>query len=185
MMGGIGVLLFGNFAQLPPVADSPLYSSTVPSKLLAIAGRDVYLSFSQSITLQYIFYQQGDNPISQCFCNLLLHQQTYSITQEDYDLLSTCFSQNLSDEEKQTFHDVIYLFPTWANIKDHNHHYLESANIPVLRCKARYSGGRHAKQATEDQADGLEAKLLLAIGARVMLTWNIWIDRGIYFPLHY
>ena len=112
MMGGIGILLFGNFAQLPPVADSPLYSSTVYSKLLAIAGRDVYLSFSQSITLQYIFYQQGDNPISQCFCNLLLHQQTYSITQEDYNLLSTHLSQNLPDEEKDTFHDVIHLFPT-------------------------------------------------------------------------
>ena len=111
MMGGIGVLLFGNFAQLPPVADSPLYSSTVYSKLLAIAKRDVYLSFSQSITLQYIFYQQGDNPISQCFCNLL-HQQTYSITQEDYNLLSTHLSQNLPDEEKDTFHDVIHLFPT-------------------------------------------------------------------------
>ena len=111
IMGGIGVLLFGNFAQLPPVADSLLYSSTVPNKPLVIAGRDVYLSFSQSITLQYIFYQQSDNPISQCFCNLLLHQQIYSITQEDYNL-STHFSQNLPDEEKDTFHDIIHLFPT-------------------------------------------------------------------------
>ena len=111
-MGGIGVLLFGDFAQLPPAGDSPLYSSKIPNKPLAIAGRDVYLSFNQSITLQHIFRQQGDDPISQHFRNLLLRQRTYSITQEDYDLLSTCFSQNLSDEEKQTFHDVIYLFPT-------------------------------------------------------------------------
>ena len=185
VMGGIGVLLFGDFAQLPPVGDSPLYSSKIPNKPLAIAGRDVYLSFNQSITLQHIFRQQGDDPISQHFRNLLLRQRTYSITQEDYNLLSTCFSQNLSDEEKQTFHDVIHLFPTRANVEDHNHHYLESMNIPVLRCKARHSGGRRAKQAAEDQADGLEAELLLAIGARVMLTRNIWIDRGIYISLHY
>ena len=39
----------------------------------------------------------------------------------------------------------------------------------------------HAKQATEDQEDGLEAELLLAVGARIMLTRNIWTDRGIIF----
>jgi len=148
--GGIGVLLFGDFAHLPHIADSPPYSSKNPLKPLQIAGRDVYLSFNQSITLQHIFRQQGDDPVSQHFRNLLLRQQTYSITQEDYNLLSTRFSQNLPDEEKNTFHDVIHVFPTRADVEDHNHHYLESAHIPVLHCKARHSGGRHAKQATED-----------------------------------
>ena len=181
VLGGIGVLLFGDFAQLPPVGDSPLYSSKIPLNPLPIAGRDVYLSFHQSITLQHIFRQQGDDPVSQHFRDLLLRQRTYSITQEDFNLLSTRFFQNLSDEEKHTFHDVIHLFPTQAAVEDHNHHHLESAHIPVLRCKARHSGGRHAKQATEDQADGLEAELLLAVGARVMLTRNIWTDRGIIF----
>ena len=147
VIGGIGVLLFGDFAQLPPVADSPLYSSKIPLKPLQIAGRDVYLSFNQSTTLQHIFCQQGNDPIS------------------------------------QHFHDAIHLFPTQADVEDCNHHYLESAHIPVLRCKARHSGGRHAKLATENQADGLEAELLLAVGAKVMLTQNIWTDRGIYFFL--
>lgn len=185
VMGGVGVLLFGDFAQLPPVGDSPLYSSKIPFKPLPIAGRDVYLSFNQSITLQQIFRQQGDDPVSQHFRDLLLRQRTYSITQEDYNLLSTRFAQNLPDEEKRTFHDVIHLFPTRADVESHNHCYLESTHAPVLRCKARHNGGRHAKQATEDQAEGLEAELLLAIGARVMLTRNIWTDRGISSPLHY
>ena len=184
VLGGIGVLLFGDFAQLPPVGDSPLYSSKIPLKPLSIAGRDVYLSFNQSITLQHIFRQQGNDPISQQFRDLLLCQRTYSITQEDYHLLSTRFSNNLPVEERNTFHDAIHLFPTRADVETHNHHYLESANVPVLRCKARHSGGRHAKQATEDQADGLEAELLLAVGARVMLTRNIWTDRGTYSPLY-
>ena len=74
VMGGIGVLLFGDFAQLPPVGDSPLYSSKVPLKPLPIAGRSVYLSFNQSVTLQRIFRQQGDDPVSQHFRDLLLHQ---------------------------------------------------------------------------------------------------------------
>jgi ATP-dependent DNA helicase PIF1 len=185
VMGGIGVLLFGDFAQLPPVGDSPLYSSKVPLKPLSIAGKDVYLSFNLSITLQRIFRQQGDDLISQHFRDLLLRQRTYSITQEDYNLLSTRFSQNLSDEEKHTFRNEIHLFPTRADVGDHNHHYLEATRAPVLRCKARHSGGKRAKHATDDQAEGLEAELLLAIGARVMLTRNIWTDRGIFFPPHY
>ena len=179
IMGGIGVLLFGDFAQLPPIGDSPLYSSKIPLKPLQIAGRDVYISFNQSVTLQHIFRQQGDDPVSQHFRDLLLRQRTYSITQEDYNLLSTRFPQNLPDEEKRTFRDAIHLLPTRADVEDHNHHYLESAHTPVLCCKARHTGGRRAKLATEDQADGLEAELLLAIGARVMITRNIWTNRGI------
>jgi hypothetical protein len=85
----------------------------------------------------------------------------------------------VTDHDRQTFHDAIHLFPTRANVENHNHHYLASLNVPVLRCKARHNGGRNAKNATEDQADGLEAELLLAVGARVMLTRNIWTDRGI------
>jgi ATP-dependent DNA helicase PIF1 len=185
VMGGIGVLLFGDFAQLPPVGDSPLYSSKTPLKPLPIVGRDVYFSFNQSITLQQIFRQQGDDPTSQQFRDLLLRQRTYSITQEDYNFLSTRFALNVPDEERHTFHDAVHLFPTRADVEDHNHHYLESTNFPVLRCKARHSGGRQAKQATEDQAEGLEAELLLAVGARVMLTRNIWTDRGIYSLLCY
>jgi ATP-dependent exoDNAse (exonuclease V) alpha subunit len=153
VMGGMGVLLFGDFAQLPPVGDSPLYTSKISSKPLQIAGRDVYFSFNHSITLQHIFRQQGNDPVSQQFRDLLLRQRTYSINQEDYNLLSTRFSHNLPDREKLTFHDTIHLFPTRAAVSDHNHHHLESAHVPVLRCKARHSGGRRAKLAPEDQAD--------------------------------
>jgi len=184
VMGGVGVLLFGDFAQLPPVGDSPLYSSKAPQKPLQISGREAYLSFNQSITLQQIFRQQGDDPVSQQFRDLLLRQRTYSITQEDFDLLSTRFSTHVSAEEKGTFRDAIHLFPTRASVEGHNHHYLEATHAPVLRCKARHHGGRHAKQGTEDQADGLEAELLLAIGARVMLTRNVWTGQGTCFTPH-
>jgi len=36
-----------------------------------------------------------------------------------------------------------------------------------------------AKKANSDVAKGLEAQLLLAKGARVMLTANIWIQAGL------
>ena len=179
VMGGIGVLLFGDFARLPPVGDSPLYSSKTNSKPLSVIGRDVYLSFNQSVTLQQIFRQQGDDHESQQFRDLLLHQRTYSATEEDYLFLSTRFPERVTEEERHSFHDQIHLFPKIVDVEDHNLRYLESTNLPVLHCKARHSGGKYAREATEDQADGLEAELFLAVGARVMLTRNIWTDQGI------
>ena len=144
LMEGIGILLFGDFAQLPPVADAPLYSSKIPKNQLQIAGKEFYLSFNQSVTLQRIFRQQGDDPVSQQFRDLLLRLRTYSITQEDYHLLSTRFSLNVPAEEQNNFKDAIHLFPTQEMVDDYNHHYLESTNLPVLHCKARHSGGSRA-----------------------------------------
>ena len=122
----------------------------------------------------------GQNKNFKKYHVLTLHQRTYSITQGDYNLLSTHFLQNLPDDEKHTFYDAIHLFPTQADVEDHNHHYLESAHIPVLYCKARHSGGRCARLAAEDQADGLEAELLLAVRARVcqdMIFSNLYFDQ--------
>ena len=107
--------------------------------------------------------------MSQQFRDLLLCQRTYSAT-EDYTFLSAHFPGNVTEAERNTFCDAIHLFPTRADVEDHNHHYLESTNTPVLHCKARHSRGRQAREATENQAEGLEAELFLAVGARVMLT---------------
>ncbi len=43
----------------------------------------------------------------------------------------------------------------------------------VAKINAVHTGGSEAKKADSDTAHGLEAKLLLARGARVMLTANI------------
>ena len=35
-----------------------------------------------------------------------------------------------------------------------------------------------AAKASEEDADGLETDILLAEGARVMVTWNLWTSKG-------
>ncbi len=52
-------------------------------------------------------------------------------------------------------------------------------NSPVAKIFAVHTGGREAKKANSDVAKGLEAQLLLAKGARVMLTANIWTQAGL------
>lgn len=54
-----------------------------------------------------------------------------------------------------------------------------SAN-PVLHCKAKHNCAK-AKNAKADDAEGLEKVILLAEGAKVMLTCNLWTSKGYSF----
>jgi len=47
----------------------------------------------------------------------------------------------------------------------------------VLHCKAKHNH-KEAKSAKDDDADGLEKEILLAEGAKVMLTRNLWTSNG-------
>jgi len=49
---------------------------------------------------------------------------------------------------------------------------------PVLRCHAKHNH-TEAKSAKYNDADGLEKEVLLAEGAKVMLTHNLWTSKGL------
>ncbi|GBB94109.1 hypothetical protein RclHR1_22940003 [Rhizophagus clarus] len=56
---------------------------------------------------------------------------------------------------------------------------LRSLNRPIAKILAVHTGSREAKKANSDVAKGLEAQLLLAKDACVMLTANIWTRAGL------
>ncbi|TGO91891.1 hypothetical protein BPOR_0015g00010 [Botrytis porri] len=49
---------------------------------------------------------------------------------------------------------------------------------PVKVMKAVHQG-RNAQKATDEEADNLSSDLYLCIGARVMLTANLWTEAGL------
>jgi ATP-dependent DNA helicase PIF1 len=55
---------------------------------------------------------------------------------------------------------------------------LPCANRPVKKILARHKG-RNAIKATEDEADNLCPDIHVCIGARVMLTTNLWTEMGL------
>ena len=60
----------------------------------------------------------------------------------------------------------------------HNHRRLRDCKQPILKIKSTHTG-RGAERANDDEADGLEPQLCICLGARVMLTDNIWVENGL------
>ena len=156
MLGGMFTLIFGDFAQLPPVGDTLLYSDKSSSAHTSLSqeGCMVFEHFNQSVTLD-----------------------TVPTTQTDYDLLATSFRDVLTPAERLEFEDALHLLSTHDAVLEFNCHHLSNTGQPVIRCKAKHNHSE-AKMASDDDADGLVKEVLLAEGAKVMLTHNLWTSKG-------
>jgi len=170
--------MFGDFAQLPPVKDTPLYS-TKQGKALRTEGQVLYSSITKSITLDVVHRQAGDEPEQVAFQNALMNLRTYSITDEDYDLLSSHFWTRLTEAERATFSLETHLLPTKAAVQEFNTLHLASLDKPVLKCMAKHKGPG-SKDVSEEDAEGLSKVVFLAEGAKVMLSHNLWTIKGNY-----
>ena len=78
VLGGCSVLLSGDFGQLPPVMDLPLYSSDMKSPLSDL-GRTAYQSFSKAIVLTQVMRQLGQNPEQVRFREILCLREMHKL----------------------------------------------------------------------------------------------------------
>ena len=107
----------------------------------------------------------------------LLNLRTYTTTEEDYQLFQSRMWNNLTAEEHTSFKDALHLLPTKNSVADYNKLHLAKTAQPILRCMAKHNCSS-AKKASVDDADGLEPMVLLAEGAKVMITRNLWTSKG-------
>lgn len=114
---------------------------------------------------------------------MLLRLRDYGTTSQDYQHFSTRFWNQLTTAEKAEFDNALHLLPTRELVQKFNQIRLSQCGAPVVRCKAKHNYPE-AKKASEEEAQGLEKEILLAEGAQVMITRNIWTSKGIsYFFL--
>jgi ATP-dependent exoDNAse (exonuclease V) alpha subunit len=77
-----------------------------------------------------------------------------------------------------TFDSALRLYYTNAEVRETNFEKLSGINQPVKTVLAQHTG-RDAAKASEEEADNLSPELQLCIGARVMLTTNLWTELGL------
>lgn len=97
--GGINLVLAGDFAQLPPVADKSLYgridtkeNATKESGQNTVFGKLLWLSIQRVVMLQQQFRQSGDENID--FVHLLQRLRLGRCSEADYQVLSSRVLQN-------------------------------------------------------------------------------------------
>jgi hypothetical protein len=175
--GGRSVMLIGDFFQLPPVAERALYTSqTNVLSETAIVGRNAYRAFSRTVELKEVVRQQG--PEQAAFRDALEGLRHNNPTHNQWRLLSTRVQSALTLEEVRSFDNALRIYPRNVMVNDYNLTHLEQLNKPCYAAIAENTGPR-AHEVEAADAGNLHQKVPLVVGARVMLTENVWVDVGL------
>ncbi|XP_020897308.2 uncharacterized protein LOC110236158 [Exaiptasia diaphana] len=175
LFGGKSIILIGDPAQLPPVADKPLYHS-VPSTAIGEQGYLAYRMFNSVILLTDNQRVQGSDSEQRIFRDLLKHIRNGCISTSDWNVLLT--RQPTSITNLDEFKDVTRLFYSNEEVGKYNFSKLEELKHPIAKIEARHSTIK-AKKISPQELFGLEPLLFLAKGAVVMLTNNLWTSVGL------
>lgn len=96
----------------------------------------------------------------------------------DWNLLMTRFLSKLKDVESTVFQTCLRVFTTNNQADAYNLERMMAPGKPVARIEA-INKMPDAKDATDEEASGLDPVVWLAKGARAMLTANIWTEAGL------
>ena len=175
LFGGRSCLLTGDWGQLPPVMDLPLYTTVSRTELSDLGTIDYHL-FDHAVVLDRVMRQAGQDADQECFRNLLLRLRNAELTVEDWKYLMTRTAGEVGDTK--SFDEALRLYPTIEAVAEHNVAKLRASGQPIAVLRAVHTGPG-ASKATLDDAGGLEPVICIAHGARVMLSANLWVEVGL------
>ena len=166
--GGISVILVGDIAQLPPVMDKVLCHKQSDEEN-ETTSFFVYQLFDKVINLTQNERSKGGNNDQKRFRQLLLNLRNGDSTESDWNLLLTRTPDSIGNQ-KDTEEYVKLSFSNEKLASD-NFEALQSLNVPIAQV--------NVSKLASDEMGGLESKLFLAKRARVMLTRNLWTEKGL------
>lgn len=166
----------GDFYQLRPVFEKPLYSQQNLGNVVDIAGHNAYCQFNETVILQQIVRQKGDGQAAfRDALNSLRHGRP---SVEHWRLLCSRVQAQLSIEEVASFDDAVRIYTTNQQVRDFNRDHMEQLAHDVICVNASH-GSSFGNDVDSQAAGGLYKVLPICIGARVMLTENIWTAVGL------
>jgi len=180
--GGMNFLIFGDFKQLEPVGGISLARNDTTSVAPGVMeGFALFELFKTVITLTEVRRQCDESQAR--FRETLDRIRNCKASHTDYRLLSTRIrGANLAETEEFERGGYLYIVPTREKVNNHNASMLEDLMLNTgcrkLKLIARHSCAA-AKCKSADTYRGLEAEVMVAVGARVMITNNIWTEMGL------
>ncbi|KAJ3505418.1 hypothetical protein NM208_g16195 [Fusarium decemcellulare] len=176
LFGGMNIILVGDFFQLPPVANKPLYFDGPLKDLHEISGQIAYRAFSHTVFLKKIERQQGDDQTG--FRLALEELRGLKLSVESWRLLSQRVQVKLSQCEVDKFDAALRIYSKKARVNEYNYKHLVHLKQPAIQVMAE-NIGNGADKATSEQAGNLVGQFPVCTGARLMLTQNIWQPAGL------
>ena len=171
--GGLSIILIGDFGQLPPVGDKPLYSQPTNSEL-STHGHHIYQLFT-TIVLDQVLRQSDTNSTNQRFRDLLKLRDG-TVTHEDWQMLLQRDPNKVTNTAH--FEDALHLYYDKQTVISFNTQKLLTLNKPIAMIKAIHNCTT-AASAKPNDAGGLYPAIFVAEGAYVMLTANLWQQVGL------
>ncbi len=161
-LGGLSVIIFGDFGQLPPVGDRPLYADPSNNDL-SIHGHTIYSLFTTVVILKQVLRQSGSDPTTHAFRELLLRLRDGKVTEDDWKTLLQRSPHHATNANE--FADAVRLFYDKASVAKYNLQKLHNLGTPIARINAIHSN-HAAAAATPDDACGLQPVIYIASQAR-------------------
>lgn len=104
--------MFGDFGQLPPVLDLPLYTSVLRDPL-SNNGHAAYTLFREVYRLDVVQRQSGNSEEQEGFRNILLRLRNGESTLDDWKKLTRRFEDKITRPERDRFSSSTFLSPKW------------------------------------------------------------------------
>ena len=183
--GGVSIILMGDFAQLGPVRDQPLFmspdekskSGTNPQVL---SGYHLFMNhFSKNSLIFDEVMRQG--PDQKEFKEILDRLANGKLTLLDWKILrrrGLNLKNFTSDEIAKIKGKSVKVCARNKDTEGHNKERIKALGNPIAPCKS-WNKGKGASSASANEAGGLLPDITLAKGCKVLLTRNLWIEAGL------
>ena len=172
IFGGASIILVGDFAQLPPVQDKSLFDSNTlhPDQIFGHAHYDLFQTVIMLRQNMRVCKEE------QKFMEILLRVRDGTTTFEDHAFFEQRFISNVPKTAE--FEKAVHLFHGREPTNARNMKMLYALQKPIMKINA-FNTPASARSASSKVAKGLMPQLILAVGADIILTKNIWPEAGL------
>jgi len=174
--GGVSVLIMGDFKQLSPVKDTPLFAKQARrSHASVVAGLHLFKQFDRIIILTQLQRQRNDEQ----FKTLLGQYVRGCVDDTGYQILESRHLDNLPAHVQAQFQDMaILLCACKKDFARFNLDKILALGTPRVLITA-VNNPESAATLDASDAGGLPRNLVLCRGMKVMLTANLCLSQGL------